>query len=68
MVGFSLLHLYPAFAITGALSCDLLMLWLIPAAVYMLRRRHDIRALDVGMVACCLATTVAMVLPDKFFT
>jgi hypothetical protein len=66
-VGFSLMHIHPFFAIVGAVCCYLLMLWLIPSAVYVVRRRQDLSALDKGMIGCTLFVVLAITLPDTFF-
>ena len=53
MVGFSLLHIHPLFAITGALCCYLTMLWLA------LRRRYTpffaVETLHCLMERCLLS-------------
>jgi hypothetical protein len=67
MVGFSLMHIHPLLWIVGALCCNLLSLWLIPAAVYAVRRRQGVSLLDLGMMGCSLLATAAMAVPDTFF-
>lgn len=68
MLGFSLMHIHPLLSMIGALCCYLLMLWLIPGVFYIVRRRQDVSILDKGMVACCFFVTLAIILPDTFFS
>ena len=67
MVGFSLMHIHPIFAIFGMLCSLCIMLLLIPSAVYAIRRRRDISILDALMLMCSVFITVAIILPDTFF-
>jgi len=67
MVGFSLMHIHPLLGILGALSCSLLLLWLIPAGFCAIRRRRDVTLFDIGMLGCCLFALLAVALPDAFF-
>jgi len=66
-VGFSLMHIHPGFSIAGILCASLLMLWLIPAAAYAIRRRKFISAVDIFMVFVALFVAAAMFIPDNFF-
>ena len=66
-VGFSLMHIHPFLAIGGVLFCYLLMLWLIPAAAYLVKRRERISALDKVMVLASLFVAIMIMLPDTFF-
>ena len=64
MVGFSLMHIHPIFAVVGALCAYALMLWLVPATVYQLLRRKGISGFDVAMVAVALFVLLAVIAPD----
>ena len=66
-VGFSLTHIHPVFSIAGIISCCLLMLWLIPAIINLVRHWKIRSKADVAMVALCLFVTLAIVVPDTFF-
>jgi len=66
-VGFSLMHVHPFFSIAGIICCYLLMLWVIPAAIYFVNRWKILSKADVAMVVLCLLVTLAIVLPDAFF-
>jgi hypothetical protein len=67
MVGWSLLHIHPGFAVLGFLCCLSLMAWLIPFTVYAIAHRKAMRATDVVMLACSLLVVVAIITPDTFF-
>ncbi|SRR6266478_5744079 len=67
MVGFSLMHTHPFLSMIGALCCYLLMLWLMPAVIYVLKRWKGVSALDKAMVVSCLFITLAIIIPDSFF-
>jgi hypothetical protein len=67
MVGFSLIHIHPFFAIAGTLCACLLMLWLLPAAIFAIVRRRSIAYLDIVMILIAVFVTAAMVTPDAFF-
>jgi hypothetical protein len=43
------------------------MLWLIPAAIHLVRVWQIPSKSDVAMVVLCLLVTLAIVLPDAFF-
>lgn len=66
-VGFSLMHVHPLFSIFGILCSCLLMSWLIPAAIYLVRRWKAHSKSDIAMVVLCLLVTLAIVLPDQTF-
>jgi hypothetical protein len=66
-VGFTLMHTYPLFGALGILSCTLLMVWLMPAVVYLVKRRKDISISDIVMTVVSLVVAIAIVLPDAFF-
>jgi hypothetical protein len=67
MVGFSMMHIHPIFSVLGVLCCFAIMLWLLPSAVYVVRRRRNISLIDGVMFVSSLLITVAIVLPDTFF-
>jgi len=67
MVGFSLMHIHPFFAIVGMVSCLAVMVWLLPAIPYAIMRRKIISVADVVMVTCAALVAVAVVIPDYFF-
>lgn len=67
MVGFSLMHIHPGFFFVGALCAFALMLWLIPALVYLILRRNQVSGFDIGMVIVALFITVAIITPDTLF-
>jgi hypothetical protein len=67
MVGFSLVHIFPAFFIVGILCCYLLLLWLAPASIYVIVRRNRISSVDIAMILTGVFAAVVMVLPDTFF-
>ena len=45
-----------------------IMLWLLPSAVYAIKRRRMLSLLDGVMLVLSLLITVVIVLPDTFFT
>lgn len=67
MVGFSLMHIHPFFAVVGMVSCLAVMGWLLPAIPYVIARRKTINAADLAMVACAVLVAAAIVIPDNFF-
>ena len=67
MVGFSLMHIHPFFAIVGMVSCLAVMVWLLPAIPIAIARRKTISVTDVAMVACAVLVAAAVVIPDNFF-
>ena len=67
MVGFSLMHIHPVFAIIGMVSCLAVMVWLLAAIPYAIARRKIISVADVGMVICAVLVAVAIIIPDTFF-
>jgi ABC-type uncharacterized transport system permease subunit len=64
MVGFSLIHIHPIFAVLGAVCAYTLMLWLVPAIVCLVSRRKRISGFDVVMMAFALLALLAVVTPD----
>ena len=67
MVGFSLLHVHPLFAIAGALSVLGIFVWSLIAVVLIAMRRKHVSRGEVGMLLCAVLIIVAMVLPDTLF-
>jgi hypothetical protein len=67
MVGFSLMHIHPALAIVGMVSCVAVMVWLLPAIPYAIVRWKTISLADVAMVAGAVLVAAAVVVPDNFF-
>ena len=67
MVGFSLLHVHPLFAIAEALSVLGIFVWSLIAVVLIAMRRKHVSRGEVGMLLCAVLIIVAMVLPDTLF-
>ncbi len=67
MVGFSLIHIHPLFAIAGLLCSWSLMLWLLPAVIYFVIRREYAAKFDFIMCAVAVLVAIVMVIPDTFF-
>ena len=67
MIGFSLMHIHPMFAILGFLCTVAVMIWLLPATAYAIARRKDIRAFDLAMIACAAFVVISLIIPDNFF-
>lgn len=67
MVGFSLMHIHPMFAIIGMLCCIAVMAWLLLAIPYAVVRRKAIGIVDVTMIVCAVFVAAAVVIPDNFF-
>jgi hypothetical protein len=67
MVGFSLVHIHPMFFLTGLLCSWFLMLWLVPALIYMIVLRDSIRSFEIAMVAVAVFVAAAVLIPDTFF-
>jgi hypothetical protein len=67
MVGFSLWHIHPEFALVGILGSLALAPWLLIAAPYAIARRRDIEPWDWLMMIFSLLVIVALALPDTFF-
>lgn len=67
MIGFSLMHIHPGFAIAGIFCCLAVMVWLLLAVFYAIARRKMIRVTDVAMIASAVFVTAAIVIPDNFF-
>jgi hypothetical protein len=67
MVGFSLVHIHPFFAIAGALSSFVMIGVLVVGIVLSSIRRRRFRAVEVAMFACSAFVLFAMFVPDTFF-
>jgi hypothetical protein len=55
------MHIHPTFALTGAVCCYLLMLWLVPATVFATIRRKSFSAKDGVMFSLCMLVAVVIV-------
>ena len=60
-------HIHPIFAVLGAVCAYKLMLWLVPAIVYLVSRRKRISGFDVVMMAFALLALLAVITPDTLF-
>jgi len=67
MVGFSLWHIHPEFALVGILGSLALALWLLIAVPYAIARRRDIEPWDWLMMIFSVLVIVGLALPDTFF-
>ena len=67
MVGFSLWHIHPEFALVGILDSLALALWLLIAVPYAIARCRDIEPWDRLMMIFSVLVIVALALPDPFF-
>lgn len=67
MVGFSLWHLHPLFALVGLLSFWGLLVWSIVALVFVVVRRKRSTVAEITMFVCAAFVIVAMALPDTIF-
>ena len=67
MVGFSLFHIHPGFAVLGIIGCLSVMAWLLFAIPYIIIRREGISLIDITMVSIALFVVAAIVVPDNFF-
>ena len=66
MIGFSLIHIHPGFFLAGVLCSCVLLGWLIPAVVYLVRARFRVAFYDYGMMVGSLFVLAALLLPDNF--
>src|ERR1700737_3111155 len=64
MVGFSLVHIHPAFFLGGILCSSLLILWLVPASVYLIVNRTRITAFDIATIILTFFVALAIMTPD----
>jgi len=67
MVGFSLLHIHPGFALLGIVCSLALALWLLVTVPYAFVRRRDIEPWDWLMMFGSAVVIMALALPDTFF-
>jgi hypothetical protein len=67
MVGFSLWHIHPGFAVAGTLCSFAVALWLLIAIPYAVVRRRDIEPWDWLMMAASVMVIVALAVPHTFF-
>ena len=61
------MHIHPFFGVFGSLCCYLLMPWLVPATIYVVKRGKAASKIDKIMVLLCVLVTAAIVVPDNFF-
>jgi len=66
-VGFSLMHVHPAFAVLGSLCSFLLIVWSVPGSIYLIRRWKSSSLIDKAMVFVSLLASIFLILPDTFF-
>ena len=66
-IGSSLMHVAPLFSISGILCCYLLMLWPIPATIYLYRQWSGRSIWDIAMLLVCFLVTVAITAPAGYF-
>jgi hypothetical protein len=67
MVGFSLWHIHPFFAVFGMLSFWAVIVWSIIAVLFVAVRRRHFTAIEVAMLLCAAFVLCAMLIPDRFF-
>jgi hypothetical protein len=67
LVGFSLMHIHPMFAIVGIFCSVAVMLWLVVAIPYSIVRRRMVTFIDLAMIAFAMLVTAAVIIPDNFF-
>ena len=67
MVGFSLMHVHPLFAIAGMLCCLALMIWLLLAVPFAVARRKAVVFADAAMIVGAIFVAVSVITPDNFF-
>jgi len=67
MVGFSLWHLHPYFAIAGVFSSWGILAWSAIALKYVVVRRKRTTANEIMMFLSAAFVLLAMILPDTFF-
>jgi hypothetical protein len=65
MVGFSLMHIHPAFFLMGVFCSYCLLLWLAIAIVFMVKGRRMPSMKDMLMAALGLFVLVALMVPDQ---
>ncbi len=67
MVGFTVWHIHPGFAVAGILCSLALAVWLLIAIPYALVRRREIEPWDWLMMAGTVMVILALAAPDTFF-
>ena len=67
MVGFSLWHMHPFFAMLGLLSFYSIIAWSLAAIVFTVRRRNRVTPFEVAMFSVSALVIAGMLLPDTFF-
>lgn len=67
MVGFSLWHIHPGFAVVGTVCSLAVALWLLITIPYAITRRRDIEPWDWMMMTGSAAVIVALALPNAAF-
>jgi hypothetical protein len=67
LVGFSLMHMHPLFAIAGMLFSLGVMIWLLAAIAYAIARRRKATTADFAMISAALLVAIAILIPDTFF-
>jgi hypothetical protein len=66
-IGFSLMHIHPLFFAVGSLSAYLLILWLVPGVIYIVKRRRTASGVDKLLLLFSLLVLVVAIIPDDFF-
>ena len=67
MVGFSMVHLHPLFFLSGLLCSYCSILWLILAAIFLIKARKRPLWLDMEMIGLFLFVFLALAVPDFAF-
>jgi hypothetical protein len=67
MVGFSLWHIHPGFAVAGTLCSRAILLWLLITIPFAIVHRRDIEPWDWLMIAASVMVIAALAVPDTFF-
>lgn len=67
MVGFSLWHIHPGFAVAGTLCSLAVALWLLIAIPYAIVRRREIEPWDWMMMFASVIVIAVLSVPDTFF-
>lgn len=67
MVGFSLFHAHPLFAITGLLSIYGLIAWSVAALVFLIVRRKHVTPIEIAMFILSAFVVLVLVIPDTYF-
>lgn len=67
MVGFSLWHVHPGFAVAGTLCSLAVAVWLLITVPYAIVRRHHVEPWDWLMMAASAMVIAVLAVPDTFF-